>query len=65
MINAFITTRLDYSNTNYVGVSQGSISHIQLIQDAAARLLPFVKLKTQSFPYFRVNKLLVFTKPTL
>ena len=39
VIHAFITTCLAYCNALYVGVSQASPSHLQVIQNAAARLL--------------------------
>ncbi|XP_064205653.1 uncharacterized protein LOC135262574, partial [Anguilla rostrata] len=39
VIHAFITTRLDYCNALYVGVSASSISRLQMVQNAAARLL--------------------------
>ena len=39
VIHAFITTRLDYCNALYVGVSQASLSRLQLVQNSAARLL--------------------------
>lgn len=39
VIHAFITTRLDYCNALYTGVSESSLSHLQLVQNAAARLL--------------------------
>ncbi len=38
-MHAFITTRLDYCNALYVGVSPASIARLQLVQNAAARLL--------------------------
>ena len=34
-----MTSRLDYCNAVYVGVNQASISRLQLVQNAAARLL--------------------------
>ncbi len=37
--HAFVATRLDYCNSLYYGVSQSSLSHLQLVQNAAARLL--------------------------
>ncbi len=37
--HAFISSRLDYCNGLYVGVSQSSLNHLQLVQNAAARLL--------------------------
>ena len=36
-IHAFISSRLDYCNALYVGLSQSSISRLQLVQNAAAR----------------------------
>lgn len=39
VINAFVSTRLDYWNALLVGVSQTSLSRLQLVQNAAARLL--------------------------
>ena len=38
-IHALISSRLDYCNALYVGVSQSSLSRLQLVQNAAARLL--------------------------
>ena len=39
VIHAFITSRLDYCNALYFGVSQSSLARLQLVQNAAARLL--------------------------
>ncbi len=39
VVHAFVTTRLDYCNSLYYGVSQSSLSRLQLVQNAAARLL--------------------------
>uniref|UniRef100_A0A3B3BYA6 Reverse transcriptase domain-containing protein n=1 Tax=Oryzias melastigma TaxID=30732 RepID=A0A3B3BYA6_ORYME len=39
VIHAFITSRLDYCNSLYFGVSQSSLSRLQLVQNAAARVL--------------------------
>ena len=38
-IHALISSRLDYCNALYVGVSQTSLSRLQLVQNAVARLL--------------------------
>ena len=39
VIHAFITTRLDYCNALYLGVSHGGLHRLQMVQNAAARLL--------------------------
>ncbi len=39
LIHVFISSRLDYCNALYVGVNQASLSRLQLVQNAAARLL--------------------------
>uniref|UniRef100_A0A8C6KQ30 Reverse transcriptase domain-containing protein n=1 Tax=Nothobranchius furzeri TaxID=105023 RepID=A0A8C6KQ30_NOTFU len=39
VIHAFVTTRLDYCNALYIGVSASCISQLQRVQNAAARLL--------------------------
>ncbi|XP_026176392.1 uncharacterized protein LOC113138288 [Mastacembelus armatus] len=39
VIHAFVTSRLDYCNALYLGVSQASLLRLQLVQNAAARLL--------------------------
>ena len=39
VIHAFISTRLDYCNELYFGVSQNCLHRLQLVQNAAARLL--------------------------
>ncbi len=39
VIHAFVTSRLEYCNTLYSGISKQNIHRLQLIQDAAARLL--------------------------
>ena len=38
-IHAFISSRLDYCNALYVGLSLSSISRLQLVQNAVARFL--------------------------
>ncbi len=39
VINAFVLSRLDYCNVLYVESCQTTISRLQLVQNAAARLL--------------------------
>ena len=39
VIHAFVTTRLDYCNALYMGATEASIARLQLVQNAAARLL--------------------------
>jgi len=38
-IHAFISSRLDYCNTLYIGLSQTFLHRLQLVQNVAARLL--------------------------
>ncbi len=39
IIHAFISVRLDYCNSLYVGISQVLLNRLQLVQNVAARLL--------------------------
>src|SRR4029434_10832193 len=39
VIHDFISSRLDYCNSLYTGISHSSLSRLQLVQNAAARLL--------------------------
>ena len=39
VIHAFISTRLDYCNALFAGISSTALSRLQLVQNAAARLL--------------------------
>lgn len=39
VIHAFISSRLDYCNSLYVGIGQSELNRLQLVQNAAARLL--------------------------
>lgn len=43
VIHAFITSRLDYCNALFVGVSGSSLARLQMVQNAAARLLTGVR----------------------
>ncbi len=38
-VHAFVTSCLDYWNSLYCGISKCQIAHLQLVQNAAARLL--------------------------
>uniref|UniRef100_A0A3P9BFF7 Reverse transcriptase domain-containing protein n=1 Tax=Maylandia zebra TaxID=106582 RepID=A0A3P9BFF7_9CICH len=71
VIHAFISSRLDYCNSLYVGVSQSLLSRLQLVQNAAARLLTGTRKREHITPVlaslhwlpvsFRVNfKILMF-----
>ncbi len=39
VIHAFISSRLDYCNSLYLGVAQSCLSRLQLVQNSAARFL--------------------------
>ena len=43
VIHAFLSSRLDYCNTLYSGISRRNIQRLQLIQNAAARFLTCTK----------------------
>lgn len=45
-IHAFITSQLDYCNSLYAGVSQTCLARLQLVQNAAARLLTLKDVNT-------------------
>ena len=49
-IQALICSRLDYCNALYVGISQSSLSRLQLVQNAAARLLTNTNRHVQITP---------------
>lgn len=65
VIHAFVTSRLDNYNALYVGVSWSSIAHLQLVQNAAARLLTGTHKQEHIYPilaslhwlpvYFRIH----------
>lgn len=44
VIHAFISSRLDYCSSLYTGISHSSMSRLQLVQNAAARLLTTLAL---------------------
>lgn len=50
VIHAFITSRLDYCNSLYVGLDQSSLHRLQLVQNAAARLLTGTKKREHITP---------------
>lgn len=75
-MHAFISTRLDYCNALYVGVSQASLSRLQLIQNVAARLLAGTRKREHITPvlaslhwlpvHFRIHfKILLFAYKAL
>ena len=54
IIHAFITSRLDYCNSLYVGLDKSSIQRLQLVQNAAARLLTKTKKRDHITPTLRL-----------
>ncbi len=50
VIHAFISSRLDYCKALYSGISRQNIETLQLIQNAAARLLTRTKRSNQVTP---------------
>ncbi|XP_051980605.1 uncharacterized protein LOC127641781 [Xyrauchen texanus] len=49
-IHAFISSRLDYSNALYMGLNHSSLYRLQLVQNAAARLLTGAKKREHISP---------------
>ena len=49
-IHSFISSRLDYCNSLYTGIDQYSIKRLQLVQNAAARMLTGTKKFTHITP---------------
>ena len=50
VIHAFISSRLDYCNSLYVGIGQSELNRLQLVQNAAARLLTETKKREHITP---------------
>ncbi len=50
VIHAFITTRLDYCNSLYLGISQSSLNRLQMVQNAAARVLTGARKREHIIP---------------
>ncbi|XP_055499399.1 uncharacterized protein LOC129701965 [Leucoraja erinacea] len=76
VIHAFISSRLDYCNALYSGVSRASLARLQLVQNAAARLLTGTRKREHITPilaslhwlpvHFRVHfKILLFVFKSL
>ncbi len=38
-MNVFLSSRLDFCNVEYLGISQSLVNQLQLVQNAASRLL--------------------------
>ena len=53
LIHAFISSRVDYCNALFTGLSKKSIKWLQLIQNAAARLLTRTKRSAHITPILR------------
>ncbi len=41
---------IDYSNSVYIGISQGQLSHLQLVQNTAARFFTYTKQRERVTP---------------
>ena len=75
-MHAFISSRLDYSNPLYIGIEQSALRRLQLVQNAAARLLTGTKRREHITPvladlhwlpvHFRIHfKVLLFAFKSL
>jgi len=49
-IHALISSRLDYCNSLYVGLPQSTLSQLQMVQNAAARLLTGINKREHITP---------------
>ncbi len=76
ILHIFVSTRLDYCNGLYIGISQASLSRLQRVQNAAARLLTGTRKQEHISPvlaslhwlpvHFRINfKVLFFVFKSL
>ncbi|XP_055493235.1 uncharacterized protein LOC129698247 [Leucoraja erinacea] len=76
IIHTFISSRLDYCNSLYIGISQSSLSRLQLVQNAPARLLTGTRKRDHITPIlaslhwlpvqFRINfKILLYVYKAL
>jgi len=54
VIHAFITSRLDYCNSLYRGLPQSTINRLQVVQNAAARLLTGTKKRDHISPVLEI-----------
>ncbi len=50
VLHAFISTRLDYCNTLYLGISESLVACLQYVQNAAARILTNTKKRDHITP---------------
>ncbi len=55
VIHAFISSRLDYCNSLYMGINQASLNRLQMVQNAAARLLTGVRKREHITPVFALH----------
>lgn len=53
LIHTFISSRLDYCNSLYLGISQQTMSRLQIVQNATARFLCGVKKREHITPILR------------
>ncbi len=43
IVHAFVSSRINYCNSVYIGITQGQLSRLQLVQNSAARFLTRTK----------------------
>lgn len=53
VVHAFISTRLDYCNSIYMGISESSINRLQIVQNAAARVLTGTRKREHITPVLK------------
>jgi len=54
LVNAFVCSRLDYCNSLLYGISDGQLRRLQLVQNAAARLISGTKKYDHITPVLRI-----------
>ncbi len=50
IVHAFVSSRINYCNSVYIGITQGQLSRLQLVQNSAARFLTRTKNRERITP---------------
>ncbi|KAF7656381.1 hypothetical protein LDENG_00042100 [Lucifuga dentata] len=52
IIHAFVCSRLDYCNSLFASLSSSSLDRLQMVQNAAVRLLTRLLKRSHATPFF-------------